>query len=78
VENCDNIRVVVEQNKNLGGKLTHCAACSRLFTLEKLEKYDELRMICVFCRLENRKPDLTHSFIDGHNPNTTNQPRNED
>jgi hypothetical protein len=78
VENSDNIRVVVEQNKIIGGKLTQCAACSRLFSLAKLEKYDELRMVCVFCRLENRKPEQSQTTLDGNSARTTNQQEAED
>ncbi|CAF0763944.1 unnamed protein product [Brachionus calyciflorus] len=54
IKNCENIKLVVEQNKNFGNKLINCSICNRPFTMAKLEKVGEFKMNCVFCRLQAR------------------------
>lgn len=64
IENCDDIKLVMEQNKNLGSKLTNCSNCQRAFTMSKLEKSSTENNVfyCVFCRLQNRQDK--NPFLD--------------
>ncbi|RNA35068.1 WD repeat-containing 88 [Brachionus plicatilis] len=54
ITNCENIKLVIEQNKNFGNKLINCSTCNRPFTMAKLEKVGEFKLNCVFCRLQGR------------------------
>ncbi|CAF2786465.1 unnamed protein product [Rotaria sp. Silwood2] len=75
VENCDNIKQVIEQNKTLkNAKIVSCSKCGKNFSSNKLQRENNdtssSAILCVFCRLEQKQinSNYNHSLNDYDRP----------
>lgn len=66
VENCDNIKQVVEQSKTLkNAKIVSCSKCGKSFSSNKLKRdksdLSSTVLLCVFCRLDEKQKNANYN-----------------